>query len=174
MDFTIDYYYGKELEKYSFYKIPKLFFEEPNLKKLSSDGKILYSILLDRMHLSIKNNWRDSNDKIYIYFSLENIQEHIGCSHTKGVKIIAELDKLGLIERKKQGQGKPTKIYVKRLIVDDEINIKKGSKESENEKQSYPQESQDFSKEEVQSSTNEKSRSLEIGSQDFSKMDTRG
>ena len=32
------------------------------------------------------------------------------------VKLIKELEEIGLIEKKRQGQGKPTKIYVKNFI----------------------------------------------------------
>ena len=69
--------------------------------------------MLDRMSLSIKNGWKDPDNKIYIYYTLLEIQELLNCGHNKAVKMLAELDSekgIGLIERVKQGMGKPTKI----------------------------------------------------------------
>ena len=85
-------------------------------KTLSTDAKLLYSLLLDRMGLSLKNNWLDDEGRVYIYYTIDEIQEDLGCGHVKAGKLLAELDTksgIGLIERIKQGQGKPTKIYVK-------------------------------------------------------------
>ena len=66
MDIKFDYYYGKEAETYSFLKIPKLLFTDPIFSKLSSDAKLVYGILLDRMSLSIKNGWVDEENRVYI------------------------------------------------------------------------------------------------------------
>ncbi len=169
MEFKSDYYYGNESEQYIFYRIPKILFTEPHLKKMSNDARVLYGLMLDRMGLSIKNNWRDEDNKIYIYFTLEDIQEYMNCGHTKGVKIIAELEKLNLIERVKQGQGKPTKIYIKKFFADDGNSYPQKSKSYT---QNYQQGNQDFHKQEVQTSENEKSRLPQNGNADFSKTDT--
>jgi hypothetical protein len=116
MDF--DYYYGTEADQFSFYRIPRVLMTGYNFKQLSSDAKILYGLMLDRMSLSMKNGWIDDANKVYIYFTLDEIQESMNCSHTTGTKIVAELDAgngIGLIERVKQGQGRPARIYVKNL-----------------------------------------------------------
>jgi len=113
---TFEYFYGSEAEQFSFYRIPKILMTAPHFKKLSSDAKITYGLMLDRMGLSMKNGWIDNENKVYIFFTLDDVQANINCSHTTGVKILAELDVkngIGLIEREKQGQGKPTRIYVK-------------------------------------------------------------
>lgn len=170
MEFKSDYYYGNEAEQYTFYRIPKVMFTEPHFKKLSNDAKILYGLMLDRMGLSFKNNWHDEdNNRIYIYFTLGDIQEYMNCGHTKGIKIIAELENIKLIERVKQGQGKPTKIYIKKFFTDDS---KSYTQKSKNYSQSYQQLSQDSPKEEVQTSANKKSRLPQNGSADFPKTDT--
>ena len=126
-----DYYYGNQAEQFSFYRIPKQLFTNPTFSDLSSDAKVLYGLMLDRMGLSRKNDWKDSDDKVYIFFTLIEIQELLNCGHNKAVKMLAELDSekgIGLIERVKQGMGKPTKIYVmnfqgidveKRAVVDE-------------------------------------------------------
>ena len=63
-----DYFTGMEAEQYSFYRVPKVLFTEPCFKALSCEAKVLYGLMLDRMSLSIKNRWLDSEGKVYIYF----------------------------------------------------------------------------------------------------------
>ena len=109
------YYYGSEAEQYTFYRLPKALFTNERYKKLSDGAKILYGLMLDRMGLSVKNGWVDKQDRAYIYFTLDDVTEQMNCKNDKGLKLLAELDTVkgvGLIERVKQGQGKPTIIYV--------------------------------------------------------------
>ena len=111
-----DYFHGYESEQFAFYRIPKVLFTDDYFKDLSSDAKVLYGLMLDRMSLSIKNNWIDEEDRVYIIFTLEQVMQYMNCGKDKGVKILAELDTgkgIGLIERVKRGLGKPAIIYVK-------------------------------------------------------------
>lgn len=127
---SFSYYQGKESEQFSFFRVPKILYTDPIFKNLSSDAKVLYGILLDRMELSIKNNWVDENNRVYIYFTIENIMEVMGWGNKKAVKVLAELDTdkgIGLIEKQRQGQGKPTKIYVKNFIMDNYSEMPKGN-----------------------------------------------
>ena len=89
--------------------------------------------MLDRMGLSIRNNWLDEQERVFIYFTLEEAMDAMCCGHNKAVSLFTELDKVGLIERKKQGQGRPTKIYVKNFIRKEEV------KTSENRKSALPE-----------------------------------
>lgn len=110
----LSYFYGKEADQFSFYKIPKLLFTEEYFKKISVEAKVLYGLMLDRMSLSMKNQWMDDEGRAYIYYSLEDIMEALGCSNKKAISIMKELDTdagIGLIEKKRQGQGKPILIY---------------------------------------------------------------
>ena len=137
----LDYFYGDEAEQYTFYRIPKVLFTDPAYRRISSDAKILYGLMLDRMGLSVRNGWLDDCQRVFIYFTLEDALEYLCCGHTKAVSLFAELDKGGLIERKKQGQGKPTKIYVKNFVRKAEVLT------SEKRKSKVPQTgSQDFQK----------------------------
>ena len=52
-----DYYYGKEADQFSFYRIPRLLIKDERFKGLSNDAKLLYGLMLDRLALSIKNGW---------------------------------------------------------------------------------------------------------------------
>ena len=116
---NLDYYYGNEAEQYSFYRIPKDLLTDPRYKSVSIEAKVLYGLLLDRMGLSVKNGWMDSNQRVYIYFTQEDAMALMSCGKDKATKLFRELDKdgVGLIERKKQGQGRPTRIYVKNFIL---------------------------------------------------------
>ena len=118
----LSYFYGKEAEQYSFYKIPKLLFTDDYFKKISVEAKVLYGLMLDRMSLSVKNQWMDEEGRAYIYYSLEDIMDALGCSNKKAISIMKELDTdagIGLIEKKRQGQGKPTMIYLKQFMIQD-------------------------------------------------------
>lgn len=129
-EINFNYYHGKESEQFSFFRIPKVLYTDPIFKDLSSDAKVLYGILLDRMELSMKNNWADENNRVYIYFTIENIMEVMGWGNKKSVKVLSELDTekgIGLIEKERQGQGKPNKIYVKNFIVDNFSEMSKGN-----------------------------------------------
>lgn len=116
------YFYGREADQYSFYRIPKLLFTEEYFKKISVEAKVLYGLMLDRMSLSMKNQWFDTEGRAYIYYSLEDIMDAMGCSNKKAISIMKELDiesGIGLIEKKRQGQGKPTMIYLKQFMIQD-------------------------------------------------------
>ena len=94
-----------------FFMLPK----EIMNKKLSDGGKLLYTLMLDRSSLSSQNGWRDDEGKIYIYFTTKEIKETFGWGEQKVIKILGELEREGLIEKKRQGLGKPSKIYVNDL-----------------------------------------------------------
>ena len=114
-----DYFTGVEAEQYSFYRVPKVLFTESCFKTLSCEAKVLYGLMLDRMSLSIKNRWLDSEDRVYIIFTVEEIAELMNCGTQKAVKLVKELDSsngIGLIEKKRLGLGKPNVIYVKFYI----------------------------------------------------------
>lgn len=112
-----DYFYGVEAEQFSFYRIPKVLFTDERFKGISAEAKVLYGLLLDRMSLSAKNGWQDSDGKVYIIFTVEDIMEALGCATQKAMKLLSELEnKSGLIERKRQGLGKPNLIYVKNFV----------------------------------------------------------
>ena len=115
-----DYFYGDESEQFSYFRIPRLLITSPRFKGLSTDAKLLYGMLLDRMSLSAKNGWYDEQSRVYIYYTADEIRADMGCGNDKALKLLSELDTkkgVGLIERIKQGQGKPTKIYVKRFTT---------------------------------------------------------
>lgn len=117
MKLDLMYYYGNTAEQYSFYRIPKALFTDIHFQGVSMEAKLLYGLMLDRMGLSVRNGWLDSDGKVYIFFTLEDALAMLGYGKDKAVRLFKELDDIGLIERRKQGQGRPTRIYVKNFIL---------------------------------------------------------
>ena len=115
-----DYFYGSQSEQFSFFRLPKVIVRDERFKKISSDAKILYGIMLDRMSLSRENHWVDNENRVYIIFTLNEVMKEFECCKRKAGSLMAELDTksgIGLIEKKRQGLGKPDLIYLKNFIV---------------------------------------------------------
>lgn len=111
---AFDYFYGDQSDLFAFYRVPKRLFTDPRFHNLSTESKTLYGILLDRMSLSAKNGWLDENGRVYIIFTVQEIRESLSCGNKKAISLLDELEnKVNLIERKRQGLGKPNLIYVK-------------------------------------------------------------
>ena len=180
-----DYYYGVEAEQFSFYRVPRLLIKDERFKGLSSDAKLLYGLMLDRMALSMKNGWLDDENKAYIIYTVDNIMEDLGCAKATCVKVIKELDSengIGLIEKKRRGLGKPDIIYVKNFAaVEDKepeetaantdkptevqnLNFKKFNNYTSGSSKSEPQEVQDLDlqKYKKQTSRSSESEPLEV------------
>ncbi len=170
-----DYYYGIEAEQFSFYRVPRLLIKDERFRGLSSDAKLLYGLMLDRMSLSMKNGWLDDENRAYIIYTIENIREDLGCSKEKAVKVLAELDAgkgIGLIEKIRRGLGKPDIIYVKNFVIQDE-----GRKEPFNADVSTEVGKTDFKRSEKPTSRSQENRLQEVGKTDFSrseKLTSRG
>ena len=115
---SYDYFYAQSGELFSYFRIPKALFQDHRFRQLSTDARTLYGILLDRMSLSVKNHWLDEQSRVYIIFTTEEIMEALSCANQKACRLMLELEKdAGLIERKRQGLGKPSLIYVKNFAV---------------------------------------------------------
>ena len=113
-----DYFYGAQAEQFSFYRVPKVLFTREQFKQLSAEAKILYGIMLDKLDLSVKNKWVDEKGRVYIIYTIEQIMADMNCADQKATKLLDELEKkYGLIERKRQGLGKPNLIFVKNFIT---------------------------------------------------------
>ena len=114
----LDYFYGQSSELFSFYRIPKLLFQDSRFQPLSTDAKTLYGILLDRMSLSARNGWLDKAGRVFIIYTVQEVQDSLGCADKKSTKLLRELEEYGLIERKRRGQGKPSLVYVKNFSAE--------------------------------------------------------
>ena len=111
---SFDYFYGPDdAEQYSFYRIPKRLITGDEFQNTSTEAKLLYGLMLDRLQLSIRNQWLDSLNRVYIIYTVEDIMADLHCGNQKACKLLSELEnKTGLIKRKRQGLGKPSLIYV--------------------------------------------------------------
>ena len=117
MSTSFAYYTAQESEQFTFYRIPKALFTDPIFSHLSAEAKLLYGLMLDRMGLSRRSGWIDRHGRVYIYFTHTEIQECLQCGHNKAVRLLKELDQgLGLIRRKRQGLGRPDRIYVMNFV----------------------------------------------------------
>ena len=164
-----DYYYGVEAEQFSFYRVPRLLIKDGRFRGLSSDAKLLYGLMLDRMSLSMKNGWLDDENRAYIIYTIDNIREDLGCSKEKAVKVLAELDAskgIGLVEKIRRGLGKPDIIYVKNFIIQD-----KGRKEPCNVNVSTEVGKTDFKRSEKLTSRSQENRFQEVRKTDFKKSE---
>ena len=160
-----DYFYGSEAEQFTFYRIPKILITSQFFKKVSDSAKLLYGLMLDRMSLSIRNGWLDDDNRAYIFFTTNDVMEQMSCGTEKATKMLAELDSekgIGLIERVKQGQGRPAIIYLKKFYDIEDKDTTSQSSTLKNENQAF---------EESKNKTfeNRKSRVSETESQDFRK-----
>ena len=170
----LDYYYGIEAEQFSFYRVPRLLIKDERFKKLSSDAKLLYGLMLDRMSLSMKNEWFDDENRAYIIYTIDSIMEDLGCAKEKAVKVLAELDSvkgIGLVEKVRRGLGKPDIIYVKNFasITEQSQQMLIKSQKSENR----TSRSQKIELLEVRKSNFKKSENRTSGSQKIKPLEVR-
>ena len=112
----LDYFYGQSGELFSYFRIPKALFQDSRFRQLSTDARTLYGILLDR--LSAKNGWLDEQGRVYIIYTVREVQESLCCAEHKAVKLFRELEQADLIERKRRGLGRPSLIFVKNFSTE--------------------------------------------------------
>ena len=167
MNIKFSYYYGKEADQYSFFKIPKILYTDSIFKTLSSDAKVLYAILLDRMSLSMKNGWLDEENKVFIIFTIDEIEETMNIGRNKAINIMKEIQDFGLIEKKRRGLGKPNIIYVKSFLVETKEENRTAEEET-SEDRSLNVKFQEVSKANLQKFEKQTSRNLENKPQELS------
>ena len=112
-----DYYYGSQADQFSFIRIPRMLLTEETFSSLTLQSKMLYSVLLDRMSLSMKNGWFDEENRVYIIYQISEIQSDLGFSKRKAMDYLSELEEFGLVKKKKRGFGLPSIIYVKSFMI---------------------------------------------------------
>ena len=132
---NLKYYHGDEPDNLCFYRIPKVLFTKACFEEVSTDAKVLYGILLDYASLSRENRWLDEESRVYIHYSVQKVCAYMGCKKDKAMKLLADLEGFGLIERIKRGQGKSDIIYVKSFEVpedaEDREEIKRLKKDTD-------------------------------------------
>lgn len=170
-----DYYYGAEAEQFTFIRVPKvLFTDKEHFGSLSNEAKLMYGLLLERMSLSRKNNWIDDENRVYIIFLIEEIEEIMDVCHDKALNILKELDDvngIGLVKKKRRGLGLPSILYVKNFIINESDSLQNGKQDntdnSEHTSRSLKNgflevDKTDFKKSEISTSVNRKNRLQEV------------
>lgn len=111
----LDFYYGREAEQFTFYRLPKVLITDSRFDGMSNNSKLLYGLMLDRLSLSKKRGWLDEANRVYIKYSINNIEEDLNVSHKTASTILKELEAIGLIDIKQQN-GVANVIYVKNFV----------------------------------------------------------
>ncbi|SDB04571.1 DUF6017 domain-containing protein [Butyrivibrio sp. INlla16] len=158
-----DYFYGQEADLFSFIRVPKLLFTDARFKELTSDAKILYGLLLDRMSLSAENKWFDERGRVYIIYTIEQISDSIGCSNGKACRTLKQLVDIGLVDKNFKGQGKAALLYVKKILSD----------MSQRENKDVQNGNPGMSKTEIQGFSKRESNNTEINNTDFSNTENK-
>ena len=112
-----DYYYGSQAEQFSFIRIPRVMLTDEAFALLSLQAKVLFSVFLDRMSISMRNGWFDEKNRVFIIYQISEIQEDLGFSKRKAMDYLAELERFGLVEKKKRGFGLPNVLYIKNFLI---------------------------------------------------------
>ena len=128
-----NYYYGNQAEQFTFIRIPKIMLTDKAFADLSIQAKMLYGVLLDRMGLSMKNGWLDEENKVFIIYQISEIQEDLGFSKKKSMDFLSELEKFGLVEKKRRGLGLSNIIYVKSFLSGTSRSVDLGTSGNEEE-----------------------------------------
>ena len=99
-----------------FNRIPKALFTDPAFRSISTDAKPS-TVCYSEIARTARNDWLDEQGRVYIVFTVEEIMESLACGNKKAVGLLRELEvEASLIERRRQGLGKPNLIYVKNFI----------------------------------------------------------
>ena len=145
---TYSYYTSALASQNAFFRLPRALYEKECFRGLSNDAKTLYALMLDRMSLSLANQWLDEDGKVYINYSLEDIMTTLNCGKTKAVALLKELDSesgIGLIEKKNMGIAKASVFYVMNFICEDETAEEKQGLDSSEERAGIASAEEDLS-----------------------------
>lgn len=107
----MNHFCGTESEYFSFYRVPKTLFSDKAYKDFCCEAKLLYGFLLDRMSLSKRNGWRDSQNRVFVIYSTKHIMKDFNCAHGKAERLLADLERFGLLKRVRRGVGLPSMLY---------------------------------------------------------------
>ena len=101
-----------------FLKIPKAMFANETYRRLSSDAKLAYALLYDRLSLSKLNGWINERDEVYLIYTREELAEDLGITYKKAITAFRELTEVNLIAEQRCGRGMPNLIYIVKPELD--------------------------------------------------------
>ena len=116
---SFNYFTKEHAKQQLFFKTPKALMYHSKYKSLSSNAKLIYSFMLDRLNLSIDNDWCDNLNNYYIVCEVDEVELLLSCSRKTAIKVIKELETFELIKKAKSGNGNSNILY----IADYNLNI---------------------------------------------------
>lgn len=162
-----------------FLKLPKAMFANEKYRKLSSDAKLAYALLYDRLSLSKLNGWINENNEVYLIYTREELAEDLGLTYKKVIAAFRELTEAGLICESRSGRGIPNKIFIVKLDLSEKqakkyvkqetarpaesayLENTDSGKESETSDLEFIEENQDLPKRDIKNFQNGTSRPAE-------------
>ena len=166
----LDFYYGREAEQFTFYRLPKALITDACFKGMTNNAKLLYGLMLDRMSLSKKRGWLDEANKVFIKYSLNNIEEDLNVSRKTASSLLKELEEIGLIDMIQQ-PGVANIIYVKNFILRTSKDVKNNDESEESIQQNREVEEVDLSESEKSTYRGRKNRLQGVGKTDFKRSE---
>lgn len=124
-----EFFYKNDIEWNSYITIPKAFIINEEYKNISAETKLMYGLLIDRMKISIENKWIDEKGRCYLIYTVEEICTIFNLSNKTAIKVLKELEKLELLEKKRQGLRKPNLLYVKKINFGEAVSSYKKNKD---------------------------------------------
>ncbi len=108
-------FYGRQADMYSFIYIPKFLMTERIFSGVQNTSKIIYGFLMDRMKLSVKNQWIDDKGRVYLIYPMNELEKDVGMSRKKILKCLRELKEAGLLEQDVDETGHSGIMYLKHI-----------------------------------------------------------
>lgn len=106
--------------------IPKALFFDKRYEDLSVDAKILYSLLLDRKEMAVRNGWIDRYGAVYVLYSREEMEKHLNVPAARVERALAQLeahDQMVAVARPYKGRA--DQIYVRDITAEQIIEQEK-------------------------------------------------
>lgn len=100
--------YGREGALTNYLPLPRPLLE----LDLSGTALLLYALLLDRATLSRKNGWWSEEGWVYVRYPIKKLAAALGKSPSVIKRRLAELDRVGLIERIVPKRGEASQIFL--------------------------------------------------------------
>lgn len=103
-----------------FLRFPLTLLANPKYREMSLEAKFIYSLLLNRLTLSQKNNWINEDNEVYLIYTREDAANTLNISYRKAIAAFKELIEANLLFEERQGRGYPNLLYVLKAEISDE------------------------------------------------------
>lgn len=108
-----------DVVKSDFLRLPLTLLANPKYKQMSLEAKFIYSLLLNRMTLSQRNDWINEDSEVYLIYTREEAANTLNISYKKSIAAFRELIANGLLYEERQGLGAPNLLYVLKAELED-------------------------------------------------------